>query len=284
MTVGVTLLVLLSAFMHASWNALVKGGRDSFLNLVMVLGPAPVALSAALFFLPFPAAQAWPLLGASVLVHLAYQFLLLGAYRYGDFSRVYPIARGSAPMLVALGAFFWAGETLAPREWMGMAMVTVAILALAFQHGSPFADARNRNAVIFAFLTGVAIAAYSLIDGLGARLSGHALSYTLWMLLLNGIAMLGIAVWRRGRTAVYNYARGEGALRIFAGLLGVSAYAIVLWAMTKGALGPISALREISVIFAALLARIYLGERSGPIPMMAACLAFLGLMFLSGWI
>lgn len=277
-------LVLFAAVLHAGWNAMVKGGRDSFLDLVIILGVAPLLLSPLLLVLPFPALEAWPWLGLSILIHLAYQGLLLAAYRFGDLSRVYPIARGSAPLIVAIAALLFLGEKLSLQEWLGVALVTLAIGSLALEKGLRLDRRDDALAVGFAFATGISIAAYSVIDGIGARASGAPIAYTLWLLLINGCIMLAFAFWRRGFAATLGYALGHGRLRIGAGFLSTAAYSIVLWAYTFGMLGPISALRETSVLFAAVIGRFWLGEAFGPWRMTCALLAVLGLFLISGLI
>jgi hypothetical protein len=186
----VVLLVLLAAAAHATWNAFVKAGEDKLVSLCLVIFSTSLPALLALPFLPLPAAGAWPYLIVSALVHYLYYAVLVAAYRHGDLSLAYPIARGSAPVLVALGA-------LSMWKWAGVLTVSAGIMSLATP-GRGRAGDGELKAIAFAVLTGLTIAAYSLADGLGVRESGHEFAYIAWLFVFSGLPMPFIIRWRRG--------------------------------------------------------------------------------------
>jgi drug/metabolite transporter (DMT)-like permease len=250
-------LVLSAALMHALWNVLLRGGRDRFWAASIMSLAAGLPSLAAIPFLPLPAASSWPFLLGSSTVHVVYNLLLVRMYREGDFGHTYPVARGSSPLLIALGGLVFAGEQLRASTFAGVALVSVGILALAV--GGSRARA---GGALAALATGSSIAVYSLVDGLGVRRSGNAAAYTAWMVLGYGIAMplVFVALRREGWPALWRAPGREIAKAAGGGLVSVAGYAIVIWAMEHGPMGPVSALRETSVLFAALLGKIFLRE------------------------
>ena len=255
MSLTVAAVVLLSALLHASWNALLHSGRDRLWTVTVMNLAMLAAAVAAIPFLPVPERASWPYIVASGLLEVGYNLFLIQAYRYGDLGQAYPIARGSSPVLVALGAWLFAGERLAPAAVAGIVLVSGGILALAFKDGRP-----GLRATAAALATGCFIAAYTVVDGIGVRLSGDNFAYTAWMVLVWSLPMPVILLAARGRTA-WRISGREAAKAAAAGLLSLLAYGTIIWAMTSGAMGPISALRETSVVFAALIGRVFLDEK-----------------------
>lgn len=249
-------LVLSSAVLHASWNALVKAAGDRGAMLAAVSLMHVLAGVGLVAVAPLPAPAAWPPLIASTLLHFAYYRLLFLAYRLGDLSQVYPISRGLAPALVALGAWALAGEALTPPAWAAVGAVSAGIVMLALQRGAAAADSR---AIGVAVALGLTIAAYSVADGVGVRLSGSPLAYIGWLFLLESPVAVVILTrrWRRGHDTDWRMFR----LGLVGGALAVLAYGIVLHAATLAPLAAVSAVRESSVVIAALIGVLLLGER-----------------------
>jgi drug/metabolite transporter (DMT)-like permease len=269
--------VLAAAVLHAGWNALLKGTGDR-LATVVLLDLTGVALAAlALPLVPAPAPASRGLLALSVVLHLGYELLLLLAYRAGDLSQVYPLARGTAPLLVAGYAGLVLGERLAPVQLLGLAGVCAGLLALVEVGRGP---ARPGAAVGPALATGVLIAAYTVADGLGVRRSGTVAGYVAWLFLLHGLPIPLGALAVRGRGLAARL-RGHLGVGMAAGALSVAAYGLVLWAQRRGALAVVAALRETSVLVAALIGSLVFGERFGRRRVLAAALLAAGIVALN---
>lgn len=261
LTFGVTLAVLGAGLLHASWNALVKSaaGGDTLLDTSCIVAGSTLCSLAVLPFVPLPLAEAWPMAIASMVIHFAYYLTLTEAYRAGDLSFAYPLMRGSAPLLVTLLGVVFLRELPSLQVTTGIVLICAGIFAIAFsqRHKHP------RAAVYWALANAAIIAVYTLIDGAGARASGNALAYVVWLTFLEGAFFLTWIRWYRGRAAVtYIGARWRRAM--IGGFFSVAAYAIVLWAMTRAPVAAVAALRETSVLFAALIGAVLLKEKLGP--------------------
>ena len=200
-----------------------------------------------------------------------YNLLLVASYRHGDLGVAYPITRGSSPLLVAVGAMVIAHERLDLLSMTGVGLISLGILALAFEHRKGLAA----RALVPALLTGATIAAYTLADGLGARLSGHSQAYAAWLFVSYGPAMLLILIIWRGPADHFRL-DAEAARSALGGVVSMAAYAIVIWAASVSPMGPVSALRETGVVFAALLGRVFLNETLGPRRLAACTIVALG--------
>jgi drug/metabolite transporter (DMT)-like permease len=258
-------LVLISAAMHASWNALLKGGSDRLCSVTVMAVTTSLLAGLGALFLPGPRIASWGCIALSAVLHGVYNLLLVASYRHGDLGVSYPIARGSSPLLVAIGALVIAHERLDVLSLTGIGLISLGILGLAFETR----NASLSRALVPALLTGATIAAYTLADGIGARLSGHSQAYAAWLFVSYGPAMLLILIIWRGRADSFRL-DAEAASSALGGIVSMIAYAIVIWAASVSPMGPISALRETGVVFAALLGRMFLGERLGP-GRLAAC-------------
>ena len=257
MSAGVMAAVLFAALLHAFWNSLVKSGADKFASAALVCLWCGVIAAFAAAILPAPAAAAWPFIGASAVTHVLYFTLVGRLYRSADLSAAYPIMRGAAPLLATIGAWLLLGERLDLAPAAGVVLLIGGVFWMAME------GARNgrvdRSALITALANSAVIALYTLIDGEGARLSDHAVAYNAWadagtaalfaplILWLRGSAFAGVftGAWRRGLTG---------------GAAAFLAYAIVVWAMTEAPIGLVAALRETSVIFAAIIGAVVLRE------------------------
>lgn len=258
-TTPVALLVLLSALMHASWNYLVKTSPDRLLDTVGLAVGSSLLAACLLPFVPLPAPESWPWLGLTLVVHVGYFLTLVETYRHTDLSLAYPLMRGMAPVLVALAAPL-AGEALSPGLLLGVALVGAGIVlptGLGLWQGS-----LTKAGAGFALANASIIATYTLSDGIGVRLAGNAASYTLWLFFLNAWGILAFAWWWRGNI-VLTQLRRRWAAALVGAALTMGSYGIVLWAMTVAAIPAVAALRETSVIFAAVMGTWFLKERMG---------------------
>lgn len=274
----VFLAVILAAACHAGWNAIIK------LNVEPIVAVSLVALGCGLVTLPLvpfagvPARESWPYLAVSVVVHLAYYIALAEAYRFGDMSHVYPLARGSAPLMTAIVGNFAIGEALGFLGWASIGLLTSGILLLSRRHGSGPQVLHGRS-VAFALMTSVTIMAYSIVDGLGVRTSGNALAYSVWLFVLDTFPMLAFAYWRRPADLVEGV-RTKLPHALAGGALSFAAYAIALWAMTKAPIALVAALRETSVLFGAIIAVVWLKEPIVRTRIMATLLVIAGAVLL----
>jgi len=255
-------LVLGSAVLHAVWNAMLRSGADRLWSMaVMCFLCAVIALPVALL-VPAPAAASWPYMALSAALQIFYALFLVRAYRDGQLAHVYPIARGAAPLLVTLGAALVAGEHLAPSSLLGVALVSAGIVAIAFGHGRP-----DAGSSLAALATGGFIAAYMVVDGLGVRRagpgSGSAIGYAAWQAVLEGFPMLFVYAAIRRRWPAVALDRELGKMAIGAAI-SVTAYGVVIWAMSLSPMGQVSALRETSILFAALIGVVFLKEQVTP--------------------
>ena len=259
MTLFVFLAVLCAAAMHAIWNALVKVHLDRFLSItLMTLGMGFAALF-ALPFVEFPRAEIWPYIIASVIFHIGYRSFLVGAYKAGDFAQTYPLARGTAPLLSALGAIVVVGEVPAPFAIVGIVLLSVGTLVMSFRGGAHL-EKLNLRAVGFALGTSIFIASYTLSDGSGARLAATAQSYAAWLFVCDAAGALVLCLIFRGPQSLPVLARDWKA-GLFTGVLSGAAYWIVMWAMTKAPIASVASLRETSILFAMLISVLALGEK-----------------------
>lgn len=257
MPLPVVLLILLAAFLHASWNALLRNGADRLWSMAVMCLAVALASLAVTPWLPLPLPASWPYGVLSALLHVGYNLFLVRSYRSGELGQTYPIARGCSPLLVTLSAALLAGEMPGPAALLGTGLVSGGIIALAFR-GSRMALPGLR----YALGTGCFIAAYSVVDGLGVRLSGSPMAYTAWMCAGWGLLMPAVfVVWRGPRAFWQPPASAATCATAFAGgLVSLLAYGIVIQAMALAPMGAVSALRETSVLFAAVIGRLFLGE------------------------
>jgi drug/metabolite transporter (DMT)-like permease len=255
------LLVLLGAALHAAWNALVKAGADKLLDMVAVAVGSALLCAASVPFLPIPARESWPCIAASVVIHVGYFALVAAAYRAGEMSVAYPLMRGTAPLIVAGLSGALLGEALSSGGWAGVALICGGVLAFAVPRRVGAAPGSGR-AVALALGNAGVIAGYTLVDGLGARLSGHAVAYTFWLLLFAAPPLLGYARLRRPEGLAVALIR-RWRVAALGGACTTTSYTLALWAMTRAPIATVAALRETSILFAMLFASFVLKERFG---------------------
>lgn len=277
MSTGVLLLVLLAAFLHASWNAVVKSSPDKFLDIVFVMASAAVLCVVAVPFLPLPAGDSWACIAASAAIHVLYFVLIGAAYRSGDMSHAYPLMRGAPPLLVALASGPLIGERLSVDEWSGVLLICAGILGLLMTN--PPAAANTARTTRLALLNAVTVAAYTLVDGTGVRLSGHPASYTMWIFILAAPPILAWTIARRKEDAM-RHLRARWCLVLAGGACTLAAYTLVLWAMTHAPIAMVAALRETAIIFGIAISAFVLRERHGYSRLAAALVILLGVVTL----
>ncbi len=263
-------LVLLAAALHAGWNALVKRAEDSLLAAALVSAAATLLAAAALPFLRLPSPASWNYIAASSLLQIAYLFLLARVYRVSDMSQTYPLMRGSAPLLVALAGAILVGERLSLPGWLGIGAICAGILTMAAG-----AVRGERRGVALALLNAVLIAAYTLVDGLGVRVSGAPISYSLWVFVTTCLPFVAWVAAMRTRPFL-RHLRADWPAGLIGGAASVAAYALALWAMTVAPIALVSALRETSSLFATAISAAFLRERVGPRRIAAASAIVLG--------
>jgi drug/metabolite transporter (DMT)-like permease len=274
----VFLAVLFAAVCHAGWNALVKVGLDPLTTTTLIaVGSGAVAL-AMLPFLDAPAPASWPWIAASVVIHVFYFAALAESYRTGDLGQVYPIARGSAPLMTATATTFIVGEKLSLAGWAGILTLVAGVFLLSARGGRELARI-DRRAVGFALLTASIICVYSVVDGIGARASGSPAAYGLWMFVGNAVLLTPYAL-RRGGKAAAPAMQAFWGRGLIGGTLQVLSYGIALWAMTRAPIAIVATLREISVLFGAVIAVVLLKEPLRAVRVAAALLILAGLVLI----
>jgi drug/metabolite transporter (DMT)-like permease len=253
-------LVLIGAALHATWNVIIKSGPNKQLDTILVTGGGAIIALLALPFIPLPDRASWPYLGMSTAIHFAYFNLIALAYRSGELSVAYPIMRGSAPPLTALAAAAVVGDPLSAGAWTGIVLISAGILTLTGD--SWLSGTFPLSSALFGFLNAFVIVAYTLVDGIGVRLSGNPFSYIAWLFFLIPLPLLCMPLLSGPRSFAAHV-----RLRWKSGLLGgvctAASYAFALWAMTVAPIALVAALRETSVIFGTLFASVFLKERFG---------------------
>lgn len=245
------------ALLHASWHAMIKSSGD---RLVGLAGMNVVSSACALVALPavaLPKPELWPVLVFSVVLHNAYKGGLAQVYRHGDLGQAYPIARGITPLFATAIAFAALHESPSALQLTGIALISAGLVTLSLERGS---NAPGMKLLGFAALTGLMAAAYTVVDAYGVRLNGDWISYTLWLMALDGLSFVIITNVLRGRL-LWRELAGEWRRTLLSGSLGVTAFAVFLWALSRGPVGGVSALRETSVLFATLIGWLFLKER-----------------------
>jgi drug/metabolite transporter (DMT)-like permease len=260
LSLGITFAVLGAGLLHAGWNALVKGapGGDAMLDTASVVAGSCVCAAVVLPFVALPDPSAWKFIAGSTVIHFAYYVTLAHAYRTGDLSFAYPLMRGTAPLLVAMLGIAFLHELPTAHAMLGILLICAGIVSIAFVRR----QRHPRAAALWAFANAAIIASYTLVDGTGARASGNALAYVTWLIFIEGLPFLAWIGWRRGAPAIA-YLRRGWRRGLLGGACSLGAYAIVLFAMTRAPVAAVAALRETSVLFAALIGAVWLKEGFG---------------------
>ncbi|MEV7088421.1 DMT family transporter [Streptomyces sp. NPDC093085] len=276
MTPLVTAAVLVAALTHASWNALAHAIKDQLAAFTLIGSGSAVIGAVIACLVPLPDADAWPYLIASVVIHVGYMLLLMRSFTLGDFGQMYPIARGMAPLVVTVVAVAFVGETMDVWQTAGVLVASAGLVGVALWGIRGAETAPRWPALAAAVATGLSIAAYTVVDGVGVRTAGNPMGYIAWLLLLQGTVIPAYAVYAR-RGALLAQLRPYAALGLLGAALSMLAYGLVLWAQTRAPLGPVSALRESSIIVGAAIGTVFFKERFGTPRILAAGLMVVGI-------
>ena len=259
MAPAVTLAVLFAAVCHASWNAMLRMRGDKLASITVLVAAAGLIALPGLFIVGVPPAAAWPYLIASALVHVGYNASLALAYHHGELTRVYPLVRGSAPLTTLAVALLFLHEDVDATETIGIVVLASGIMVLAIDRGvRAIRDAPH--VVLYAAATSLCITAYTLCDGLGARLADSANQYVVWLFVVDALPMIAVVLLIRRRNFLAAL-RENWMAGLFGGVLSLVAYWIVIWAMTVAPIPIVAALRETSILFALMIGLFWLGER-----------------------
>ena len=274
MDTTVFLAVLFAALLHASWNAVIRAGGDRFQGmLLLTVSQGLMGLIMALF-VPLPKGEVWLWLLASGVLHAGYKMFLAAAYKHGDLSRVYPIARGVAPMIVVLAGFFLLSEGLVNKEYAGIALIGFGVILMA---RGVFSNGESRALISLALGSALFTAGYSIVDGLGARVAGNATQFTAWLFIFDALVFSSATLALNG-TRSFKATRRNWALGTFAGALSLATYWIAVWAMTVAPIALVAAVRETSVLFAVGIGVIWMKERAGIGKLVAATVILSGVV------
>jgi len=270
--------VIAAAVMHATWNALVKVSGDRLFSMAVMMFTHSLLAAPFVFYFGFPDPNAWIWIGLSVVIHLFYYLAVVNQYRYGDLSYVYPMSRGSAPLLVCFIAYFFVGEALTTTGVIAIIVISLGILALAAPPRLKFT--LPGKATMAALFTAITIAGYTFVDGMGGRADPEVFRYIAWLFVFEGVPLLIIVLIRRTPAELISSWNTIGLKSLFGGALSTAAYALVIWAMSLSPLAAVSALRETSVIFAALIGTYLMKETLGPRRIAASTLVATGVVIL----
>jgi phosphonate utilization associated putative membrane protein len=260
----IVLAVLLGALLHAAWNALIKSGADKPLDTALVHSMGIFIAVPLVMITGLPPLAAWPYMATSLLIHIAYYIALAGAYKHGDLSLTYPVMRGCAPLLVAMGSATFIGEAISVTAWVGVALLCAGVVTLGLSRPAlrENDESRRNKALGFALANAAVIALYTVVDGIGVRVAGNALAYVATLFLFDGIPYMLLVLWRRPgqRRVALAYMAGRWRLALIGSAASLGSYGIALWAMTRAPVAIVAALRETSVLFAALIGTLFLRE------------------------
>jgi drug/metabolite transporter (DMT)-like permease len=275
MTPAITLAVLVAAFFHASWNAIIRMRGDKLVAMALLVTASGLIALPGLFLFPMLPAAAWPYVIASAIIHIGYNTFLALAYHHGELSKVYPLVRGSAPLTTLIVSLLFLDEAIDASEAAGIVVVAIGIMALTFDRGWRVLVASPR-AILYAAATSICITAYTLSDGLGARLADNAHQYVMWLFVLGMLPTVATVLMIR-RRAFFAGVRENSLAALAGGALSLAAYWIVIWAFTVAPIPIVAALRETSILFALLIGMLWLGEKVTPVRAASILLVLVGL-------
>ena len=270
-------IVLFAGLLHAAWNSVVKAQTAQLPFIALITFSASVVSAVAIPFVPIPSPAAWPYIATSVVLNTGFYLFLAQAYRHGDLSHVYPIARGVAPLLVAVFSVTVIGEALTGQGFFAIMVIGLGIMSLALSKG--INEIRERRAVLFSLGTGCLVAVYTIVDGLGARLAGTPHGYVLWLFLFSGTPVTLIALYVE-RDETLRVFRQDWKLGLAGGLTMLATYWMVVWAYTLAPIAFVSALRETGIVFAVLIGTFILKEKLNLTQIAATIATLIGIVMI----
>ncbi|MQT58661.1 EamA family transporter [Pseudomonas sp. FSL R10-0399] len=270
MSLTVFEIVLVAAVLHASWNAIVKAGKNTVLTMVLVTASAALWAIVLLPVLPSPSPESWPYIALSAALQIVYFALVARIYRIADMSQTYPIMRGAAPLIVALAGTLFLDETLSNPAWLGVCIICSGILIMLWSGGQ-----KSREGLLLALLNALVISGYTLVDGIGVRLSAAPASYTLWIFLITG-ASIGCWATLNQWSQTRHYLRLNWHLGAVGGLGTLVSYGLALYAMTQAPVAVVAALREASILFSAVISWLILKEHITVVRCVSVCVIAIG--------
>ena len=274
MEVHVLFAVLFAAIMHASWNAVIRSGGDRFQGMLLLTVTQALMGVLMALFVPLPSGAVWLWVLGSGALHTAYKLFLAAAYQHGDLSRVYPIARGAAPMIVVVAGFFLLPDSVVFKEYVGIALIGVGVMMMA---QGVFKDGETRALIPLALGSAACTAGYSIVDGMGARFAGDATMFTAWLFIFDGLFFAAFTATTRG-PKIFAASRRAWSIGAFAGALSLMTYWIAVWAMTVAPIALVTAVRETSVLFAVLIGVFVMKEKTSPAKILAAVVILSGII------
>ena len=277
MSLTVFFAIIFAAFLHAVWNAMVKKEEDKYISLTaVVLGHVPVSI-VVIFFTPILSIQSIPYIFVSAIFLSGYEWCLLSAYRLEDYTKVYPIARGTAPIFIVVLSLLFFNVSISKFELIGILVISFGIIILGFRNMKTF---NNYSAIVYALSTGLFISCYSITDGYGGRVSASPLNYTAWLMILNAI-IFSILLRIMNKPGVVKKVLSEGKKIFFiGGTLSYTVYAAIVWAFTQAPVPLVAALRETSIIFALLIGFFVLKEKFTLFKIAAVLTIFFGVILI----
>ena len=277
MSLTVFSVVILAAFLHAAWNAMVKNEEDKYLAVAaIVFGHVPISI-VVIFFTPTLSFQSIPYILISAIFLSGYEWCLLSAYRLEDYTKVYPIARGTAPIFIVVLSLLLFDVNISKIVLMGILVISFGIIILGFHNIKTF---KNNSAVVYALATGLFISCYSITDGYGGRISASPLNYTAWLMILNAVIFtILLTIMKKLRVVKKVFSEGKKIFFI-GGTLSYIVYGTIVWAFTQAPIPLIAALRETSIIFALLIGTFFLKERFTFLKTMSVLTIFFGVILL----
>ena len=277
MSLTVFIAVILAAFLHAVWNAMVKKGDNKYVSLTaIVLGHVPISII-VIFFTPVISVQSIPYILISAVFLSGYEWCLLSAYRLEDYTKVYPIARGTAPIFIIIISLFLFSLNISKFELIGVLVISFGIIILGLQNIKTF---KNYSAIMYALGTGLFISCYSITDGFGGRLSASPLNYTAWLMILNAVIFPILLIIMNKQEVVKKVFSEEKKIFFIGGTLSYTVYGTIIWAFTQAPVPIVAALRETSIIFALLIGAIFLNEKLNILKISAVLTIFFGVILL----